>query len=81
MLRSEDLSEHAAKGEAEKVDRRQVKALNERSGIRRHLFHRIGRPAGRTTDAKIVERDDWTRFRNAIDHFWIPGIHRSREML
>src|SRR6266478_4516568 len=75
------LRDHAAEGEAEKVDLLQSQSIDEGLCILRHACEGGGYFTGRAGDACIVEDNDFALFGQAIEDGRIPIVEISVEVV
>ena len=76
----DDLGDHAAQREPEKVDLLEAERPDERDGVVRHGLDRVGHRAGGGADASVVEGDHAVLRGDAVDDAWVPVVEVRREV-
>jgi hypothetical protein len=75
------LRDEAANREAEQIDLLKVQCFEERNRVVGHRLNRVRRPARRSGDADVVERDHPSIRRECVDERGIPVVEVAAEVL
>src|SRR5262249_55550171 len=75
------LRDHPAKREAEDVAASQAQAIQECQSVLRHAGHCFGHCTAGSTDACVIEQNDFSPRRERIGHRGVPVVKRPCEVL